>query len=742
MRGANDLSLSPKFIRKQLELFRPLITASSIEACRKGQDVLGSLMFAANNKVTVSRHDLSCFEGAWIYPEDEIRRGVILYLHGGGYVGGDLEYCKGFGAVLASNCGVRVYCAAYRLAPEFPYPAALEDALEAFKYLLSAGYDASQIILCGESAGGGLIYSLALKLKELGMDMCGGFIAISPWTDLTASGASYTINKERDPSMTAERLAFFRDCYTADHTTATDPFVSPLFGELSDLPPSVIFAGGDEIMLDDAVKMHEKLIGSGCKSELTVANGMWHAYLLYGFKERKCDYAKINAFLDKALSAKRKLRWMRLDNAAKIYPAARRRNWSNIFRLSMTLTEEIDPVVLQSALDVTARRFPSISVRLRRGMFWYYLEEIQNAPRVLEDSAEPLTRMPFDDIRKCAFRVLYYKNRIAVEFFHALTDGNGGMIFLKSLVAEYLEQRYDVAITHENGVLDRLEEPTERELEDSFLKYSGGKRMSRREDKSYRLHGTPEPDGYRNIVCGILSVSELLKLARSYGVSLTVFLTAVMMSAICEHQKKRVPHQAKRKAVKVLIPVNLRNFFDSGSLRNFVLYVTPGIDPSLGEYTFEEILKSVQSQMNYELTAKRMRMRIAKNVHAEEIFILKIMPLFLKNIAMKAVFDAIGEVASCLTMSNLGAVKLPSEMQPYVERMDFILGVQAEAPNNCGVISYGDKLCINFIRNIKESELEMEFFTLLRRMGVHVFVESNNRDIIIENDDKKDEKNK
>ena len=718
------MALSPKFVRKQLELFHPIITGCSLETCRKGQEVMGSLMFAGNKKVSISRHDLSNCEGVWAYPSDESRNGAVLYLHGGGFVSGDIEYCKGFSSVLAARCNVRVYAIAYRLAPEHPFPAALEDALEAYKYLLSSGYSPSRIVLCGESAGGGLLYSLAMKLKEHSLPMCGGFIAISPWTDLTSSGASYESNKAADPSMTVERLKFFSDSYAGD---TRDPLVSPLFGDLTDLPPSLIFVGGDEIMLSDSTELHKKLIESGCESELTVAPGMWHAYPLYTFKEHKNDFVKMNALMDRVMPQKNKLHWMRLDNAAKIYPAARRKNWSNVFRLSMTLNEEIDPITLQSALDVTARRFPSISVRIRRGMFWYYLEEIRNAPRVVPDSSYPLTRMPFDDIRKCAFRVLYYKKRISVEFFHALTDGNGGLIFLKTLVAEYLEQRYGAVIPCEKGVFDRLEPPKDSELEDSFLKNAGGKRMSRKEEPAFHLEGTPETDGYKNIITGIIDTNQLLALSRARGVSLTVFLTAVMMRAICNIQARAVPNVSKRKAVKVLIPVNLRKFFPSESLRNFVLYVTPGIDPSLGDYTFEEILKTVQSQMNFELTAKRMRMRIAKNVHSEEILLLKLMPLFIKNVAMKAVFNMIGERASCLTMSNLGEVTIPEEMSRFVQRMDFTLGVQAVAPNNCGVISYGGKLYINFIRDTKEPELEREFFTVLRSFGIVALVESNSR---------------
>jgi len=168
-----------------------------------------------------------------------------------------------------------------------------------------------------------------------------------------------------------------------------------------------------------------------------------------------------------------KLRWMPLDNAAKIYPAARRQNWSNVFRLSSTLTEDVDREVLQSALDVTGRRFPSIAVRLRRGVFWYYLQQLSKMPQIREESCYPLTRMSKAETRKCAFRVIVYKRRIAIEIFHSLTDGTGAMIFLKSLVAEYLQQKYGVHVPPEKGLLGRVEEPSEREMEDSFQKYAG-----------------------------------------------------------------------------------------------------------------------------------------------------------------------------------------------------------------------------------------------------------------------------
>ena len=181
------MELSAKLVRSQLNFFKPFVANCSLEVTRKGQDKLGELMTALHKReVLVKDHPFERFQGAWVMPKDQRRTGVILYLHGGGYTCGSLEYAKGFASTLASECGVKVFCAAYRLAPENRFPAALEDALEAYRYLLKKGYAAKQILLCGESAGGGLIYALCLKLKELGMELPCGLIGISPWTDLTA----------------------------------------------------------------------------------------------------------------------------------------------------------------------------------------------------------------------------------------------------------------------------------------------------------------------------------------------------------------------------------------------------------------------------------------------------------------------------------------------------------------------------------------------------------------------------
>lgn len=718
------MAVSGKFIKKQMAAIRPLLMGASLDVVRRGQDKLGELMrYTRRKEISLSFKNFSNFKAAWVTPNDQRRDGAILYLHGGGYTCGSLEYSLGFGSVLAAETGMRVFCVAYRLAPENPYPAALEDALEAYKFMLSEGIRHDRIILSGDSAGGGMCYALCMMLKAKNLPCPCGIIGISPWTDLTASSHSYSDNEKIDPSMTKEKLSYFADCYTTDRT---DPLVSPLFGDLCGMPPSLIFVGGDEIMLGDSTRMHEKLLESGCESEIVVREGMWHGYVLFNLKENKSDFTAIDSFLHRILPYERKLRWMRLDNAAKIYPAARRRNWSNVFRLSATLTEDIDRSVMQSALDVTARRFPSIAVRMRRGVFWYYLEEMPSAPEIADEKCYPIARMSDKQIKSGALRVIVHKNRVACEYFHALTDGTGGMIFLKSLVAEYIQQKYSVSIRSECGVLDRLEPPSAEELEDSFLRHSSEVPKSRAETDAYKLPGTIIRGDYRHATTMMADASEVIKKAKEHGVTLTAYICGAMMAAICNIQREHVKNPKRYKAVKVLIPVNLRPFFGSKTVRNFALYVTPEINQRLGEWSFDEIVSSVHHQMKLTITEKEMRSRITTNVNSEKSLLIKVMPLFIKNIAMKAVYNAVGERKSCLSLSNLGNVQLPEGMKKYVKRMDFVLGAQATTSYNCGMLSYDGTLYINFLRKCSEPILESAFYEVLREQGIKILVESNN----------------
>ena len=424
-------------------------------------------------------------------------------------------------------------------------------------------------------------------------------------------------------------------------------------------------------------------------------------------------------------SEKPALRWMRLDNAAKIYPAARRRNWSNLYRQSVTLKETVDTQVLQQALDVTVKRFPSIAARLRNGAFWFYLQQVESAPRIREEYSSPLVFMDRKEMRQCAFRVIAWENRIAVELFHSLTDGAGALIFLKSLTAEYLEQKYGTAIPFEEGVLDRRESPRQEELEDSFPKYAGAVPASRKDTNAWHMSGEPQMDGFLNLTCFRIPVQDALELAHRHNVTLTVFMSAVIMRALLNLQKEKQPNIRRQKPIKLLIPINLRNLFPSQTLRNFAMYTIPELDPRLGEYSFDEICKIIHHKMGLEFTAKHMSRVIATNVNDEKNPLVRLIPLPVKNAVMKIIFDSVGEKKSCLSFSNLGRIKIPEAMAAYVDRFDFILGAQAAAPYNCGMLSYGDTIYLNFIRSTREPELERHFHAVLREMSLPAVVESN-----------------
>ena len=255
--------------------------------------------------------------------------------------------------------------------------------------------------------------------------------------------------------------------------------------------------------------------------------------------------------------------WLKLDNAAKIYPPSRTRGWAAMFRLSVTLTEPVDPVVLAQAQRSVLKRFPAFAVRLRRGLFWYYLERMEGAPILQQDVGNPLVRMDLRENGRFLYRVRYHDRRIAVEFFHALTDGTGALTFLLTLAAEYLRLKKGVRIPAGGPVLDCRDAPSPEEMEDSFLKYARGAGRSRREKPAYHISGTPDHRHFLNITTGIIPVKTVVDAAKSHGVSVTAFLTSVLILCLQQIQQNEASKKAAKLPVKVMLPVNLRRFYGS-----------------------------------------------------------------------------------------------------------------------------------------------------------------------------------
>lgn len=420
-------------------------------------------------------------------------------------------------------------------------------------------------------------------------------------------------------------------------------------------------------------------------------------------------------------------KWFKLDNAAKIYPASHSKSWSNLYRMSATLNEEIDLNTLNQAIKNTIPRFPSLAARLSEGLFWYYLRPVTVPPDIMSEYSYPLAYMTKKEMKTCAFRIIVYRKRIAVEIFHALTDGTGGVIFLKTLVAEYLELKYGIEIPCEHGVLSRKEKPKHYEVEDSFLKNAAPIKESRKDTNAWKIDGTPEEDGYLNITNFQIDSDTIVNLAKQKNVTVNTYLSAIIMKSILNLQFDLVQDPKRYKPVKLLIPINLRPLFGSRTLRNFALYAIPELDPRLGDYPLDEIISIVHHKVGITATKKNMSKMIETNVSDERKVALRLVPLFIKNLIMKMVFNSVGEKKSCLSFSNLGKIYLPDIMTQYVNRIDFILGPQAQAPYNCSAYTYNGILNVTFSRNIKESRLETYFFRELQALGIEATVQSNQR---------------
>lgn len=417
-------------------------------------------------------------------------------------------------------------------------------------------------------------------------------------------------------------------------------------------------------------------------------------------------------------------RWYSLDNAAKLFPAIESERRTTLFRLSVTLVELVDPELLHTALLRIIDRFPYYKVRLCQGLFWYYIENNPDYPIVQADAHYPCRQLDLEKNHQYLFRVRYFQRRIAVEFCHVLTDGTGALIFLKTLIREYLRlEGKDISM--EAGIFAVDQIPHREEAEDAYRRfYRSTIPHPKKESRAYHLPGKIEKKGVFHIITGIISLPAILTVAKSFKITLTELLAAVYIDVLQEIQASHVKFSRIR-PIRLSVPVNLRKIFDSKTMRNFSLYVTPGIDPRLGTHSFEEIVKSVYHQMRTEVNEKAISRQISRNVGGEDNFLVKIVPLWIKKLFAVYLYKSMGEGLYSGSLSNLGRVQLPEQMEEHIKRVDFLPGPNLINKSGCSIVSYQDALHISFGRVIKEAELERLFFRRLISLGVKVTIESN-----------------
>ncbi len=274
------------------------LSLEELERRRRGQDLLGRIA-APHAGLSWKEFTVGRLPAAWIRPKEEDSGRVILYCHGGGYTSGNLGYSQMLGSRMAQAGKTSVFCFEYRLAPEHPYPAALSDALFAWNYLMLTGRRACDIILAGDSAGGNLALALCHRLRTARRSLPGALVLMSPWTDMTMSGASYRERADSDPMLTPEYIQNIRDCY-AGEADLHSPYLSPLFGDFTDFPPTLIQVGGHEILYDDAASLCEKMRQQGVSAQFEVYEEMWHVFQMFPTKSSADALEHIGSFLNES----------------------------------------------------------------------------------------------------------------------------------------------------------------------------------------------------------------------------------------------------------------------------------------------------------------------------------------------------------------------------------------------------------------------------------------------------------
>lgn len=402
-----------------------------------------------------------------------------------------------------------------------------------------------------------------------------------------------------------------------------------------------------------------------------------------------------------------------IDNSAILYLALIRKHHTNIFRFTLQLTEEIQPELLQTAVNHVHHRFPTIVAGFRPG-FFHYSQVPAERPPVVKPDPGLLINMTRQEIARCAYRVYYREKEIIIEGFHALTDGYGMVASFSTLTAEYLRLRYGLEIPAGYPVFDTGEAPKAEEMEDSYLKYANAAPLHLPSRYSYQLPGFDPKCGPVHRETMTFSVEELLLAARRYGVSITALLSAVMASSIMELQRSCKPK--KPRPVRIMVPIDLRKVFPSKTLRNFILYALPTMEASEYGCSIRELAGKFAGQIKAHLEKENLSGIIAYNVKTQKMPVFRALPCRVKCALMRLAYSFFGESNSSLTMTNLGNIVLPESMIPYVQSVTLTMMPRVRSPYNCGMYSYNGTFFINLCRFPEQSRLEEIFFRKLRQI--------------------------
>ena len=408
--------------------------------------------------------------------------------------------------------------------------------------------------------------------------------------------------------------------------------------------------------------------------------------------------------------------WRRLDNSAKIFPLSTGKRYSTVFRISAVLKEDIQPSILEEALNEALEKYQSFKVRLKKGFFWHYLENNTKKPKVEEEKDYPCKYIDPTLNRGYLFKVTYFKNKINIDIFHALTDGNSGTVFFKEIIYRYLEKCHSEELTQENRSIKKIDYDTE----DSYLKnYDKKSKSNVGGHQAYKLKGRKIKLGAISAIHQIINLEQLKSEAKKYEATITQYLTAVLLYTI--YNENYLKNKGK-KPIKICVPINLKKYFPSKTISNFFSYIT--IESKIKENKFEEMIELVKKEFQEQLTEKEIIKTMSNNVKLGNNFFIKIIPLLLKIAIVRIAYLQIRRY-STITYSNLGKVGIIGDYQKYIDYFMVLIAPDPYERIKCSSCTFENNMVFTFTSVLNDNKIEKGFYKFLKEKNIDVKIESN-----------------
>lgn len=410
--------------------------------------------------------------------------------------------------------------------------------------------------------------------------------------------------------------------------------------------------------------------------------------------------------------------WFPLDDAAKIYPIAMGHGKMSMFRISMNLKQEVVPELLQIALTFTIKRFPSFATTLKKGVFWHYLDSTKRCFNIEEENDAPCQPLAVSRSGSQSFRVLYFKNRISIEFFHVLTDAVGGMAFLKALVAEYIRLT-NVVIEDHTGIMDINESPSYEECANDFDKIKKNKASTTLIHKpAVQMNGKLTSTKPCRIITFKMNVNKLKEVAKKYNTTITGYMLALMFLA-CRASTDQFDGD-----FSIQVPVNMRKFYDTKTLRNFSMYCAIRI-PIREVTDVESLVKEICKQLCEKANVEEMSHLLYSS--RKLVRSIRFIPLIIKQPIVKPLYGLLGDNVFTTTLSNIGIVDMPKEYNDYIESCDFILGTSIINRASCDMATFNDIATFSITKMTVDPAFEEKMHNLLVNDGIDVTVEGSDQ---------------